>query len=133
MTLIEAPFSSLHLNPLWLPQVLNQCLSHQCTCFCYMRGGSTDLGSISLEYQTCTSPHPFDTLVTGMPHPTPSPPSVKNIRFVSLPSTLLVNNSLIFRFRNTNVMIISLQIMKLQYYCVCDLARLHLVWLGWPL
>ena len=23
-------------------------------------------GSISLEYQTCTSPHPFDTLVTGM-------------------------------------------------------------------
>ena len=21
---------------------------------------------ISLEYQTCTSPHPFDTLVTGM-------------------------------------------------------------------
>ena len=24
-------------------------------------------GSISLEYQTCTSPHPFDTLVTGMP------------------------------------------------------------------
>ena len=26
-------------------------------------------GSISLEYQTCTSPHPFDTLVTGMPQP----------------------------------------------------------------
>ena len=23
-------------------------------------------GSISLEYQTCTSPYPFDTLVTGM-------------------------------------------------------------------
>ena len=23
-------------------------------------------GSISLEYQTYTSPHPFDTLVTGM-------------------------------------------------------------------
>ena len=27
-------------------------------------------GSISLEYQTCTSPHPFDTLVTGMSTPT---------------------------------------------------------------
>ena len=26
-------------------------------------------GSISLEYQTCTSPYPFDTLVTGMPPP----------------------------------------------------------------
>ena len=26
-------------------------------------------GSISLEYQTCTSPYPFDTLVTGMHHP----------------------------------------------------------------
>ena len=23
-------------------------------------------GSISLEYQTCTSPYPFDTLVTGL-------------------------------------------------------------------
>ena len=27
------------LGPLWLPQVLNQGLSHQCTCFSYMRGG----------------------------------------------------------------------------------------------
>ena len=27
-------------GPLWLPQVLNQGLSHQCTCFSYMRGGA---------------------------------------------------------------------------------------------
>ena len=27
-----------HSGPLWLPQVLNQGLSHQCTCFSYMRG-----------------------------------------------------------------------------------------------
>ena len=28
-------------------------------------------GSISLEYQTCTSPYPFDTLVTGMAQSAP--------------------------------------------------------------
>ena len=28
-------------------------------------------GSISLEYQTCTSPYPFDTLVTGLGIATP--------------------------------------------------------------
>ena len=27
-------------DSLWLPQVLNQGLSHQCTCFSYMRGGA---------------------------------------------------------------------------------------------
>ena len=35
-------------------------------------------GSISLEYQTYNSPHPFDTFVTGMPHP--APPRWKNLR-----------------------------------------------------
>ena len=25
---------------LWLPQVLNQGLSHQCTCFCHVRRGA---------------------------------------------------------------------------------------------
>ena len=49
--------------PLWLPQVLNQGLSHQCTCFSYMR----EAGALTQVYQTCTSPYPFDTLVTGMP------------------------------------------------------------------
>ena len=32
--------SDIRLTPLWLPQVLNQGLSHQCTCFSYMRGGA---------------------------------------------------------------------------------------------
>ena len=33
-----------------------------CTCFSYMRGA----GALTQVYQTCTSPYPFDTLVTGM-------------------------------------------------------------------
>ena len=49
-------------NPLWLPQVLNQ--GHQCTCFSHVRAGAL----------TYTSPHPFDTLVTGMNQPTVPPP-----------------------------------------------------------
>ena len=86
---MKKKFSNIYwelVGTLWLPQVLNQGLSHQCTCFSYIRGGSTDLGlylwgnwtlptvqgSISLEYQTCTSPHPFDTLVTGMFYVCPS-------------------------------------------------------------
>ena len=51
-------------NPLWLPQVLNQ--GHQCTCFSHVRAGAL----------TYTSPHPFDTLVTGMNQPTVHPPLV---------------------------------------------------------
>jgi hypothetical protein len=31
---------NIHQNPLWLPQVLNQGLSHQCTCFCHVRRGA---------------------------------------------------------------------------------------------
>ena len=52
------------LPQLWLPQVLNIGLSHQCTCFSHVRAGA-----LTKVYQTCTSPHLFDTLVTGMALP----------------------------------------------------------------
>ena len=34
---LDPPHTHTHPS-LWLPQVLNQGLSHQCTCFSYMRG-----------------------------------------------------------------------------------------------
>ena len=39
---LEPPWKPgyLQLAPLWLPQVLNQGLSHQCTCFCHVRRGA---------------------------------------------------------------------------------------------
>ena len=36
------------LGPLWLPQVLNQGLIHQCTCFSHVRAGAFQL----LVYET---------------------------------------------------------------------------------
>ena len=36
-TLVHVGPEEGRVVPLWLPQVLNQGLSHQCTCFSYMR------------------------------------------------------------------------------------------------
>ena len=36
----RSPVSVLQVEALWLPQVLNQGLSHQCTCFSHVRAGA---------------------------------------------------------------------------------------------
>ena len=51
-------------SPLWLPKALNHALCRQCICVGYVHC-SSELGL----YQTYTSAHPFDTLVTVMEWP----------------------------------------------------------------